>query len=109
MHAQAEAQDDRAAAVTPPVRPSMPWRVREVTALPGYRLSVRFVDGLTGIVDLSALISSPETGVFAPLRDRSVFEQVHVAYGTVTWPGELDIAPDAMHAAIRQHGEWRPA
>jgi hypothetical protein len=25
----------------------------------------------------------------------------------VSWPGELDLAPDAMHAAIREHGEWR--
>jgi hypothetical protein len=24
----------------------------------------------------------------------------------VTWPGELDLAPDAMHAAILAHGEW---
>jgi hypothetical protein len=24
----------------------------------------------------------------------------------VSWPGELDLAPDAMHAAIREHGEW---
>ena len=26
--------------------------------------------------------------------------------GVVTWPGELDIAPDAMHQAIRLHGAW---
>jgi hypothetical protein len=24
----------------------------------------------------------------------------------VTWPGELDLAPDAMHEAIKQQGEW---
>jgi hypothetical protein len=24
----------------------------------------------------------------------------------VAWPGELDLAPDAMHAAIQQHREW---
>lgn len=86
---------------------SMPWRVREVTVLPGYRLSVRFVDGLAGIVDMSALIASPSAGVFAQLRDRAVFDQAHVEQGAVVWPGELGIAPDAMHAAIKQHGEWR--
>jgi len=37
-------------------------------ALPNYRLSVRFVDGLTGTVDMSALIASPQAGVFARLR-----------------------------------------
>ncbi len=107
MRAQAETENDRAAAVTPPVQPSMPWRVREVTALAGYRLAVRFIDGLAGTVDMSALIASPSAGVFARLRDRAVFDQIHVEHGVVVWPGELDIAPDAMHAAIKQHGEWR--
>jgi hypothetical protein len=81
--------------------------VQEVTALPNDRLFVRFVDGLTGIVDLSALIASPEAGVFARLRDRTLFEQARVEMGAVAWPGELDLAPDAMHSAIKEHGEWR--
>ncbi|HME21571.1 MAG TPA: DUF2442 domain-containing protein [Acetobacteraceae bacterium] len=75
-----------------------------MTALPMDRLFVRFVDGLTGIVDLSALIASPQAAVFARLRDRSRFEQVHVEMGAVVWPGELDLAPNAMHAAIK--GAW---
>lgn len=95
--------------MTPAVRPTAPWRVREVTALPDDRLFVRFIDGLTGIVDLSALISSPQAGVFARLRDHALFEQVRVEMGAVVWPGELDLAPDAMHAAIKKHGEWRIA
>ncbi len=109
MCAQADAQEDRAAFLTPPIRPTMPWRVQEVTPLPGYRLAVRFADGLSGTVDLSALVVSPAAGVFASLRDQSIFEQAFVERGAVMWPGELDIAPDAMHAAIKQHGEWRLA
>lgn len=107
MQPQTTTEEDRAAAVTPTVRASMPWRVRAVTALPGYRLSVMFADGLAGIVDMSAMIASPDAGVFATLRDRAVFDRVHVEHGVVTWPGELDIAPDAMHAEIKRHGEWR--
>jgi hypothetical protein len=109
MPAEAAAQDDRAASVAPPIRPTAPWRVQEVTALPDDRLFVRFVDGLTGVVNLSALIASPNAGVFARLRDRGLFEQVHVEMGAVVWPGELDLAPDAMHAEIKAHGEWRIA
>lgn len=107
MRTQAEAESDRAASVTPSVRPSMPWRVAEVTALPGCRLSVRFIDGLAGTVDMSALIAAPSAGVFASLRDCAVFDQVRVEHGAVVWPGDLDLAPAAMHAAIRQHGERR--
>jgi hypothetical protein len=81
--------------------------VQAVTVLPEDRLMVRFVDGLAGVVDLSALIASPDAGVFARLRDRSLFEQAYVEMGAVVWPGGLDLAPDAMHAAIMAHGEWR--
>ena len=109
MHPQAAAQEDRAASVTPPIRPSMPWRVRDVTALPGQRLSVRFVDGLSGIVDMAGLIASPDAGVFASLRDDALFARVRVEHGVVVWPSGLDLAPDAMHAAIEAHGEWRLA
>ena len=106
MQSEAIAQEDRAASITPAVQPAAPWRVREVTPLPDYRLVVRFVDGATGTVDLSALIVSPDAGVFAPLRDRALFDQVNIEHGAVTWPGGLDLAPDAMHKAIKAHGEW---
>jgi len=109
MHSEAIAKEDRAASVTPAIRPSAPWRVREVTALPNHRLSVRFVDGLTGTVDLSTLIASSRAGVFARLRDPELFDQVYVEHGAVMWPCELDLAPDAMHAAIKRFGEWKVA
>ena len=107
MSPEAATQPDRAASVTPASRPTAPWRVRDVTALPGSRLSVRFVDGLTGIVDLSALVASPDAGVFAALRDPALFAQVRTELGAVVWPGGVDLAPDAMHAAIKRNREWR--
>jgi hypothetical protein len=107
MPAETAAQDDRAASVTPAIRPTAPRRVQEVKAMPDDRLYVRFVDGLTGIADLSALIASQDAGVFACLRDRAVFEQVRVELGAVVWPGGPDLAPDAMHVMINERGEWR--
>jgi hypothetical protein len=58
------------------------------------------------MVDLSRLVHSPKAGVFAALADPSLFAQVKLDYGAVAWPGELDLAPDAMYAAIQQHREW---
>jgi hypothetical protein len=87
----------------------MPWRVEQVQALEGYRLKVRFMDGLEGEVHLAAMLASPDVGVFAPLRDPAFFAQVFVQYGAVTWPGELDLAPDAMHDRIKADGVWVPA
>ncbi|HTV90360.1 MAG TPA: DUF2442 domain-containing protein [Stellaceae bacterium] len=89
-----------------PVRPRAPWRVAETEALPGFRLRVRFNDGSGGIVEMAVFIHSDAAGVFAALRDEELFRQATVTLGAVTWPGDLDLAPDAMHHAIKQHGKW---
>jgi len=40
------------------------------------------------------------TGALAPLRDERFLEQVFIDYGAVAWPGEIDLAPDAMYAQV---------
>jgi hypothetical protein len=77
-----------------------------VQALPGFRLAVDFVDGTAGEVDLSRLVQSQQAGVFSSLSDRTVFDQVFLERGVATWPGEIDLAPDAMYDAIRAGGRW---
>ncbi len=104
MRNQATAEEDRAPGVTP----AAPWRVTEVQVLAGYRLKVRFRDETEGIVDLSRLVTGQGAGVFAALRDPVLFAQARVECGAVTWLGGLDLAPDAMHEAIRAGGEWVP-
>jgi hypothetical protein len=80
--------------------------VAEVSPLPNYRLRVRFLDGTEGEVDMAGLLGRAAAGVFAPLRNPALFARVSVDLGAVTWPGELDLAPDAMYEAIRQSGKW---
>ncbi|MDA8093488.1 MAG: DUF2442 domain-containing protein [Betaproteobacteria bacterium] len=104
MCAQAISEENCPPAV---IVPRSPWRVASVEALPDYRLNVRFLDGMEGTVDMSALVRSADAGVFAVLADPLRFAEVFVELGVVTWPGELDLAPDAMHAEICAHGEWR--
>lgn|SRR6185437_1913891 len=76
----------------------MYWDVVEVKPEPGYRLFVRFRDGAQGHLQLA-----PEelTGVLAPLADVDFFQRVFADQGAVTWPGEIDLAPDAMYAEIK--------
>ncbi len=92
--------------VYPPIVPRAPYRVAEVEALGGWRLRVRHNDGLEGFVDMSKLVNGPRAGMFAALRDESLFAQVFLDLGAVAWPGDLDLAPDAMHDEIEAHGEW---
>ena len=107
MSSQPARETDPAARVTyPPIRPVAPWRVAEVEALPGWRLRVRHNDGVAGTVDMAGLIYSERAGVFAALRDEALFARVYLDLGAVTWPGEIDLSPYAMHDAIAATGEW---
>jgi len=67
------------------------------------RLAVRFRDGLTGEVVFK---ESHLSGVFEPLKDPAFFASVSCADGFVEWPGEIDLAPDAMYEEISDHGTW---
>lgn len=104
MRDQTTAKPDRSDGVNA----SVPWRVTEVRVLANYIMSVRFVDGTHGEVDLSRLIQGPNAGIFAALRDPALFAQATVTDGVVTWPGQLDLAPDAMYDEIRARGRWTP-
>ncbi len=75
----------------------MYWDVVEVKPESGYSLFVRFKDGLCGRVQF---VRQELTGVLAPLKDVDFFEQVFVDQGAVAWPGDIGLAPDAMHADI---------
>lgn len=81
----------------------MYWDVTEVKAEGQLTLSVRFTDGVAGKV---RFLPSHLTGVFTPLKQADFFAKVFVNDGVVTWPGEIDLAPDAMHDEIKRHGEW---
>jgi len=100
MRAESNTNEDLGADLHGEIAPQSPWRVTAVEALPGFRLRVAFADGLTGTVDMSRMVHSPNAGVFASLADPTLFAQVTLDYGAVTWPGQPDLAPDAMYDAI---------
>lgn len=74
--------------------------VVQVECLNGYRLQIRFQDGVQGVIDVSEQVEF--TGIFAPLKDRDYFGQVYVNadIGTVCWPNGADLDPDVLYAAI---------
>ena len=67
------------------------------------RLAVTFADGLRGEVEFR---TSFFHGVFEALAAPSVFAKARCEQGFVEWPGDLDLAPDAMYRAIRERGVW---
>ena len=72
----------------------------EVRPLGGYRLYLRFEDGLAGELDFANRLRFE--GVFAPLKDPAVFAQVRIdpALGTLVWPNGADLDPDVLYAEL---------
>jgi hypothetical protein len=74
--------------------------VVEVRPLGGYRVHLRFEDGIQGELDLARLIRF--RGVFAPLEDEREFARVQVdpELGTIAWPNGADLDPDVLYAEV---------
>ena len=69
-----------------------------VEALSGYRLKLRFGDGVEGVVDLSAEVGK---GVFAAWKDMEHFKRVRIGeFGGPVWEGEIDLCPDALYMEV---------
>lgn len=81
----------------------MYWDVKTVELTGPLSFNVEFEDGLTGKVQLE---QSHLTGVFESLKDPLVFQKIYIQGGVITWPGNLDLAPDAMYVEIKNKGEW---
>jgi hypothetical protein len=64
-----------------------------------YRLALTFTNGQTGEVDLRERIVG-RGGVFQPLEDMVVFQQVQVdpESGTLVWPNGVDLDPDVLYS-----------
>lgn len=71
-------------------------RVTDAEPLDGYRLRVKFDDGLVRNVDCSFLLCGT---LGEPLRDPDYFRQVRVddQARTGVWPNGLDPAPELLH------------
>ena len=92
--------------LTPTIICNVPWHVTKVRPLENYKIEVKFIDGIHGLVEMEHRIRSSKAGVFARLVDKTTFNQVHLEYGAVTWPNEIDLAPDAMYDEIKSNGVW---
>jgi hypothetical protein len=80
----------------------MHWDVVEVKPKANYCLFIRFKDGLAG----DARLDPKEfTGVLSPLTDVEFFNRVYIDDGAPAWPGDIDLAPDALYKQIAGNSE----
>ena len=102
------AELNRAFGVAPPADPREDWLIEKAEITGPWSLHVVFFDGTHGNVDLGDFVNSPAAGGFAALRNQDAFRQAYLCLGALTWPGELDLAPDAMYDDIKETGVYRP-
>ena len=67
-------------------------RVAEVEVQPEFVLLLTFNNGEKKTFGVRPLLTQP---VYKPLC--SVFDSARVDYGTVVWPGDIDISPDKLY------------
>jgi len=89
----------------------MPKDVVIVKTLPDYQLELKYNDGEFRRFDMKPLlVMKPWNKIATPY----LFEKARVEYGTVVWPGEIDIAPETLyddsfsitlHEATEKYGE----
>ena len=86
--------------------------ITSIQPLPGYKLKLRFDDGVEGVVDLSAEVGK---GVFAAWNDVAHFNRVRISdFGGPVWDGEIDLCADALYMEVtgktleQMFPNWKP-
>jgi len=70
----------------------------EVKPLSGYKLWLKYNDGVSGEVDLSYLVGK---GVFSVWKDYDIFESVRLGKkGELIWDKNLDLCPDSLYLKL---------
>ena len=59
-----------------------------------YTLHLTFENGEQRVFDMTPLMAKKP---FDRLRDPECFAMAHIDYGTVVWPGNIDIAPETLY------------
>jgi hypothetical protein len=72
--------------------------VVQVKATADYLLYLTFENGETRVFDMSPYL---EKRPFDRLKDSPLFVLAKVDYGTVVWPGNIDIAPETLYRHSR--------
>ena len=72
-------------------------KVEEVEVLRNYTLRIRFNDQRENEIDLEPVLRGE---LYAPLKDKELFDQVTVdaEVGTIVWPNGADYDPNMLYS-----------
>ena len=72
--------------------------VKTVAPLSDYRLLLTFQGGERRVFDVKPYLG---TGVFAALREKSLFDSVRVSFDAIAWANGADLCPELLYAESR--------
>ena len=72
----------------------MYWSVTKAKPLDDYQLELTFEAHEVKIFDMKPYL---ELGVFKALKDKSFFQKVRVSFGSIAWPGGIDLDPEVLY------------
>lgn len=74
------------------------FKLEQIQPSSGFRLHLRFADGVEGEVDLSDLVGR---GVFQGLRDQDKFETAFITEsGDLGWSEDLELCADTLYMKL---------
>ena len=73
-------------------------RPTDVEAREGYRIWLRYSDGVAGEIDLSHLAGK---GIFSAWNEPGRFEEVHIAeHRAIAWNDDMELCPDTLYMQL---------
>ena len=84
------------------------YRITSFEQIAPYSLRLHFDDGVTRAIDFEPIL---EGELFGPLRDPTLFAQVHLdpEVHTVVWPSGADFDPGMLHDWPEHEAAFRAA
>lgn len=77
-------------------------RLKSVTPLSNSQLLLEFENGERRVLDMKPYLTK---GVFAELRDESLFRSVRVCFDAVQWSNGADLCPEVLYAQSEPAGD----
>ena len=74
--------------------------VVEAQHVGGYKIWLRFDDGVEGEVDFNGELWGP---VFEPLKNIEYFQRFFIDDDTLAWPNGADVCPSVLYATVLEH------
>ena len=72
-------------------------KLLEALYLGDYRIELVFSDGVCGIFDVHAYLSTRQGPLLEPLHDEAYVRRCFIDAGALCWPNGLELSPARLH------------